>query len=130
MGRVTKKRLAEIKGDSFVAARILSSGETLSLPSGKVGKGQMWANAARSLGGLPISKGAGFCWIYNSVLCSYQKSGGEGYIERCAGCSEFIRAERDADEEDEATNREIDEEMRYGRYGKDGKGLAVCSCEA
>jgi hypothetical protein len=112
MGRVTKKRLAEIKGNSFVAARILSSGETLSLPSGNLGKGQKWANAARSLGGLPISKGAGFCWIYNSVLCSYQKSGGTGYIERCAGCSEFIRAEHEEAEEDEATAREIDEAFR------------------
>jgi len=106
MGRVTKKRLAEIKGDSFVAARILSSGETLSLPSGNLGKGQM------PIGGLPISKGAGFCWIYNSVLCSYQKSGGEGYIERCKGCSEFIRAEHDSDEEDEAENREVEEVFR------------------
>jgi len=117
MGRVTKKRLAEIKGNSFVAARILSSGETLSLPSGKVGKGQKWADAAKVLGGLPFSKGAGFCWIYNSVLCSYQKSGGEGYIERCRGCSEFIRAEHDSDEEDEATMREIDEDMKRIREG-------------
>jgi len=106
MGRVTKKRLSEIKGNVFVAARILSSGETLSLPSGKVGKGQM------PIGGLPISKGAGFCWIYNSVLCSYQKSGSEGYIERCAGCSEFIRAEHEEDEEDEATAREVNEAFR------------------
>ena len=112
MGRVTKKRLAEIKGDSFVAARILSSGETLSLPSGNLGKGQKWADAARMLGGLPFSKGAGFCWIYNSVLCSYQKSGGEGYIERCRGCSEFMRAEREEDEEDEAENREVEEVFR------------------
>jgi len=112
MGRVTRKRMSKITGVPFDAARILSSGETLSLPSGKVGKGQMWANAARSLGGLPFSKGAGFCWIYNSVLCSYQKSGGEGYIERCKECSEFIRAEHDSDEEDEAENREVEEVFR------------------
>jgi len=111
MGRVTKKRLAEIKGNSFVAARILSSGETLSLPSGKVGKGQKWADAAKVLGGLPFSKGAGFCWIYNSVLCSYQK-GYTGYIERCRGCSHYIRAEHEEDEEDEAENREVEEVFR------------------
>ena len=111
MGRVTKKRLSEIKGNVFVAARILSSGETLSLPSGKVGKGQVPRE------GLPFSKGAGFCWIYNSVLCSYMKSDDTGYIERCAGCSHYIRAEHDADEEDEATMREIDEDMKRIREG-------------
>jgi hypothetical protein len=111
MGRVTKKRLSEIKGNVFVAARILSSGETLSLPSGKVGKGQV------SREGLPFSKGVGFCWIYNSVLCSYQK-GYTGYIERCRGCSHYIRAEHDSDEEDEAENREVEEVFRRGRDGK------------
>jgi len=112
MGRVTRKRMSKITGIPLDAARILSSGETLSLPSGIMGKGQM------PIGGLPFSKGAGFCWIYNSVLCSYQKSGGEGYIERCKGCSEFIRAEHDSDEEDEAENREVEEVFRRGRDGK------------
>jgi hypothetical protein len=62
--------------------------------------------------GIPFSKGAGFCWIYNSVLCSYQKSGSEGYMERCERCSHFIRAEHDSDEEDEAENREVEEVFR------------------
>jgi len=118
MGRVTKKRLSEIKGNSFKAARILSSGETLSLPSGYVGKGQMPSS------GLESSK-AGFCWIYSNVFCSYEKSAESKILGRCHSCPEMKRALREEREEDEQNNREIDEEMRYGRYGKDGKGLAV-----
>ena len=117
MGRVTRKRLSEIKGNSFVAARILSSGETLSLPSGKVGKGQVWADAAKMLGGLPISK-AGFCWIYNDVFCSYQKSAESKMLGRCQGCPEMTRALREEEEEEEKNDREIDEEMKWGRDGK------------
>jgi len=93
MGRISKKRLAEIKGDSFVAARILSCGETLSLPSGKMGKGQ----------------GAGFCWIKSHVFCSYQKSSESGYIDRCRGCPEMKRAIRETEQEDEEVWQELEE---------------------
>jgi hypothetical protein len=117
MGRVTKKRLAEIKGNSFVAARILSSGETLSLPSGNLGKGQVWADAARMLGGLPFSK-AGFCWIYAHVFCSYQKGSESKMLARCHSCPEMMRAEREEAEEDEAEDREVEEVFRRGRDGK------------
>jgi hypothetical protein len=105
MGRVTRKRLSEIKADSFNAARILSSGETLSLPSGYVGKGQMPS------GGLEFSK-AGFCWIYTRVFCSYQKSPKSEIMGRCHSCPEMERAMREEDEEDEADNRELEEAFR------------------
>jgi hypothetical protein len=108
MGRVTKKRLSEIKGNSFVAARILSSGETLSLPSGKAGKGQMPS------GGLEFSK-AGFCWIYPRVFCSYQKSAESKMLGRCHSCPENIRAYREEREEDEAEDREVEEVFKRGR---------------
>jgi hypothetical protein len=102
MGRVTRKRLSEIKGNSFVAARILSSGETLSLPSGFVGKGQMPSS------GLESSK-AGFCWIYNNVFCSYQKSAESKMLGRCHSCPEMTRAVRETEEEDEEIWKELHE---------------------
>lgn len=105
MGRVTRKRLSKIRGDSFNAARILSSGETLSLPSGQV-KGQEPSGS-----GSEFSK-AGFCWISNAVLCSYQKSAESSFIDRCRGCPEMSRALREEDEEDEADNREVEEVFR------------------
>ena len=102
MGRVTKKRLSEIKGNVFVAARILSSGETLSLPSGKVGKGQMPSS------GLESSK-AGFCWIYNNVFCSYQKSAESKMLGRCHSCPEMKRAIQETEQEDEEVWQELEE---------------------
>jgi hypothetical protein len=93
MGRVTRKRLSEIKGNSFNAARILSSGETLSLPSGKLGMGQ----------------GAGFCWIKSNVFCSYQKSAESGFIDKCRGCPEMARALRETEEEDAEVWDELEE---------------------
>jgi hypothetical protein len=113
MGRVTRKRLSEIEGDSFVAARILSSGETLSLPSGKLGMGQ----------------GAGFCWIKSHVFCSYQKSAESGMIDKCHSCPEMARAVRETDEEDnqiwkefeEAWTRRVDVEKKEMLCRYDGK---------
>jgi hypothetical protein len=97
--------MSEIKGDSFDAARILSSGGTLPLPSDYVGKGQVLS------GGLEFSK-AGFCWISNGVLCSYQKSVESGMLDRCRSCPEMKRALREEDEEDEAEDREVEEVFR------------------
>jgi hypothetical protein len=105
MGRVTRKRLAEIRGGSFVAARILSSGETLSLPSGKLGVGQ----------------GAGFCWIKSHVFCSYQKSAESGFIERCNGCPEMKRAIEETEQEDEEVWQELEE--AWTRRGDTSKNM-------
>ena len=62
-------------------------------------------------GGLESSK-AGFCWIYNSVFCSYQKGAESKLIGRCHSCPEMMRALREEHEEEEADDCETEEVLR------------------
>ena len=102
--RVSVKKLSTRKRGVFrdkrhATARILSSGETLSLPSGEV-KGHEPSV-------LP-------CLFLTKVLCSFRKDSAAEIMGRCFNCPHYKRFMEEMEKEDKETMDEFDEIRRTG----------------
>jgi len=49
---------------------------------------------------MEFSKGAGFCFFSNAVVCSFRKHDAVGFMARCESCEHYKRFNREMDEED------------------------------
>lgn len=47
---------------------------------------------------MEFSKGAGFCFFSNDVVCSFRKHDGFGFMARCEKCEHYLRINREMDE--------------------------------
>jgi len=54
------------------------------------------------------------CVFFHNVLCSHRKSAKVFIMDRCFGCSHFLRFEHEMDVEDERVMDEIDEIRKHG----------------
>jgi hypothetical protein len=63
------------------------------------------------------SKGKGFCFFSNDVVCSWRKSDKFGVMDRCLKCKHYQEFLRVMDEEDQKVMDEIDRMRRFEPHG-------------